>query len=275
MSVLRKPSLRQLAAAVAALACPARRRGRSGQEGNRLRRHRRSLQRPDQAGHQAHTGKAGLHGARGRVQRLCAAQLRPGAGRAGRQRVPARGLPAELRGQEQAGTVRAGEGADRAHRHLQPEIQERGRRARGRERGRAERSHQPGARAGGAAGAGLGQAARGLRPAASVGEGRRQSEEDQAHPAGGGAAAALAGGHRLFLRQRQFRAGVRAQADRGAGAGKDHAHLPEPGGGAHGRSVQAHGHRGGLPLARVPGRDREILRRLRQDRRPAQAGGVR
>ena len=54
-------------------------------------------------------------------------------------------------------------------------------------------------------------AARGLRPAAGVGEGRgRQSEEDQAHPVGGGSVAALAGGHRLFLRQRQFRAGVRA-----------------------------------------------------------------
>ena len=62
------------------------------------------------------------------------------------------------------------------------------------------------------AGAGLDQAARGLRPAAGVGEGRgRQSEEDQAHPVGGGSVAALAGGHRLFLRQRQFRAGVRAK----------------------------------------------------------------
>ena len=137
MSVLRKPSLRQLAVAVAAGPVRRRRRGRSGQEGNRLWRHRRSLQRPDQAGHQAHPGKAGLHGARGRVQRLCAAQLRAGAGRAGRQCVPARGLSEELRGQEQAGVVGAGEGADRADRHLQPEIQERGRRARGRERGRA------------------------------------------------------------------------------------------------------------------------------------------
>ena len=80
MSVLRKPSLRQLAVAVARWPVRRRRRGRSGQEGNRLWRHRRSLQRPDQAGHQAHPGKAGLHGARGRVQRLCAAQLRAGQG---------------------------------------------------------------------------------------------------------------------------------------------------------------------------------------------------
>ena len=56
---------------------------------------------------------------------------------------------------------------------------------------------------------------------------------------------------------------------------EDHAHLPEPGGGAHGRSVQAlcadiaAAYRSREFLAVT-----EILRRLRQDRRPAQAGGV-
>ena len=154
MSVLRKPSSVNWPSPSPRWPCPA-------PPSRPIRPRRKSSlapppvpQRPDQAGHQAHPGKAGLHGARGRVQRLCAAQLRAGAGRAGRQCVPARGLSEELRGQEQAGAVGAGEGADRADRHLQPEIQERGRRARGRERGRAQRSHQSGARAGGA-GAGL------------------------------------------------------------------------------------------------------------------------